>query len=165
MPGRAEIRWVEASYTAIHHVLSNPVYAGAYVYGKTRQKTILDASGARKKRIRSLPRAEWQVFIPEHHKGFIDALSRCTDLNSTRAPSSALAASSVRPRSPTISVWPFRTNHGSSARVRSVTSSEICSGVWPGVCRTLILTLPSSRKSFSPTECANFFAAAGYEPI
>src|SRR3954449_10203740 len=26
-----EIRWVEASYTAIHHVLTNPVYAGAYV--------------------------------------------------------------------------------------------------------------------------------------
>ncbi len=30
MHQRSEIRWVEASYTAIHHVLSNPVYAGAY---------------------------------------------------------------------------------------------------------------------------------------
>src|SRR6516225_9576992 len=30
-----EIRWVEASYTAIHQVLTNPVYAGAYVYGRT----------------------------------------------------------------------------------------------------------------------------------
>jgi DNA invertase Pin-like site-specific DNA recombinase len=69
---RAEIRWVAASYTAIHHVLSNPVYAGAYVYGKTRQETILDSSGARKKRIRCLPRSEWQVFIPGHHPGFID---------------------------------------------------------------------------------------------
>jgi len=29
MHARAEIRWVEASYTAIHHLLSNPVYAGA----------------------------------------------------------------------------------------------------------------------------------------
>jgi len=35
---------VEASYTAIHHVLTNPVYAGAYAYGKTRQETILDAA-------------------------------------------------------------------------------------------------------------------------
>ena len=52
----AEIRWVEASYTAIHHVLTNPVYAGAYVYGKTRKETTLDASGARRKRIRHLPR-------------------------------------------------------------------------------------------------------------
>ena len=68
----AEIRWVEASYTAIHHVLTNPVYAGAYVYGKTRHETILDAAGARKKRVRQLPRSEWQVLIPEHHPGFID---------------------------------------------------------------------------------------------
>jgi DNA invertase Pin-like site-specific DNA recombinase/predicted DNA-binding transcriptional regulator AlpA len=72
MHARAEIRWVEASYTAIHHVLSNPVYAGAYVYGKTRRETVLDSSGGRKKRIRRLPRSEWQVFIPEHHCGFID---------------------------------------------------------------------------------------------
>jgi hypothetical protein len=33
MNARADIRWVESSYTAIHHVLINPVYAGAYVYG------------------------------------------------------------------------------------------------------------------------------------
>jgi DNA invertase Pin-like site-specific DNA recombinase len=68
----AEIRWVEASYTAIHHVLTNPVYAGAYAYGKTRLETTLDASGARRKRIRHLPRSEWHVLIPEHHPGFID---------------------------------------------------------------------------------------------
>src|SRR5882762_7060267 len=68
----SEIRWVEASYTAIHHVLTNPVYAGAYVYGKTRQETILDAAGMRRKRLRRLPRSEWQVLIPEHHPGFID---------------------------------------------------------------------------------------------
>ena len=72
MHAHAEIRWVEASYTAIHHVLTNPVYAGAYVYGKTRQEMTLDAAGARKKRIRHLPRAEWQVLIQEHHQGFID---------------------------------------------------------------------------------------------
>jgi DNA invertase Pin-like site-specific DNA recombinase len=69
---RAGIRWIEASYTAIHHVLTNPVYAGAYVYGKTRRDIIVDAAGARRKRIRRLPRSEWQVLIPEHHQGFID---------------------------------------------------------------------------------------------
>jgi hypothetical protein len=68
----AEIRWVEASYHAIHHVLANPVYAGAYAYGKTRTETVLDASGARKKRLRRLPREEWQVLIKEHHEGYID---------------------------------------------------------------------------------------------
>ncbi len=36
--------WGEASYTAIHHVLTNPVYAGAYAYrGKItdRRETML----------------------------------------------------------------------------------------------------------------------------
>src|SRR5271169_5261397 len=50
-----DVRWVDASYTAIHHVLTNPVYAGAYAYGKTRTETVLDAGGRRHKRIRHLP--------------------------------------------------------------------------------------------------------------
>src|SRR6201997_3886854 len=72
MHQNAEIRWVEASYTAIHHVLTNPVYAGAYAYGKSRRETMLDASGVRRKRVRKLPRSEWQVLIADHHPGFID---------------------------------------------------------------------------------------------
>jgi DNA invertase Pin-like site-specific DNA recombinase len=67
-----EIRWVEASYTAIHHVLSNPVYAGAYAYGRTRHETTLSDAGVRQKRVRHLPQSEWQVLIKEHHEGFID---------------------------------------------------------------------------------------------
>src|ERR1700741_1185780 len=34
MPG--PIRWVAPTYHALHQVLTNPVYAGAYTYGKTR---------------------------------------------------------------------------------------------------------------------------------
>ena len=72
MSEHAEIRWVEASYHAIHQVLTNPVYAGAYVYGKTRTEMMLDASGVRRKRIKHLPRDQWQVLIKEHHQGYID---------------------------------------------------------------------------------------------
>jgi DNA invertase Pin-like site-specific DNA recombinase len=72
MPQGGDIRWGEASYTAIHHVLTNPVYAGAYAYGKSRCETVLDACGARKKRVRHLPQSEWQVLIKDHHEGFID---------------------------------------------------------------------------------------------
>jgi DNA invertase Pin-like site-specific DNA recombinase len=67
-----EIRWVEATYTAIHQILHNPAYAGAYAYGKSRRETIIDASGDRKRRMRHLPQSEWQVLIKEHHAGFID---------------------------------------------------------------------------------------------
>jgi Recombinase len=65
-------RWIDPSYTAIYHVLTNPVYAGAYAYGKSRHEVTLDAAGRHKKRLRKLPRSEWSVLIPEHHQGFID---------------------------------------------------------------------------------------------
>jgi hypothetical protein len=68
MVPKSEILWVDASYHAIHQVLSNPVYAGAYTYGRTRQETTLDGSGVPKKRMRHLPRSEWQVLIKEHHE-------------------------------------------------------------------------------------------------
>jgi DNA invertase Pin-like site-specific DNA recombinase len=90
MHEHAEIRWVEASYHAIHRVLTNPVYAGAYVYGKTRAETTLDASGARKKRMRHLPREQWQVLIKEHHQGYIDW--------STYEANQARIAKNTRPR-------------------------------------------------------------------
>src|SRR5690348_162553 len=68
----AAIQWIDPSYTAIYHVLTNPVYAGAYVYGISCRQITLDATGRRKRQIRKLPRSEWSVLIPEHHTGFID---------------------------------------------------------------------------------------------
>jgi DNA invertase Pin-like site-specific DNA recombinase len=43
MHAHADIRWVDASYHAVHQVLANPVYAGAYVYGKTRTEVSCSA--------------------------------------------------------------------------------------------------------------------------
>jgi hypothetical protein len=68
----SSIRWIDPSYIAIYHVLTNPVYAGAYAYGKSRCEVTLDRSGARKKRMRKLPQSQWAVLIPNHHQGFID---------------------------------------------------------------------------------------------
>jgi DNA invertase Pin-like site-specific DNA recombinase len=66
------IRWVVPTYAAIHRVLSNPVYAGAYAYGKTRYERYVDEQGTVRKRFRNLPLEEWSVLLPEHHQGFID---------------------------------------------------------------------------------------------
>ena len=66
------IRWVTPTYAAIHHILTNPVYAGAYTYGKTKYERYVDEHGTVKKRIRHLPLAQWAVLIPEHHPGFVD---------------------------------------------------------------------------------------------
>jgi DNA invertase Pin-like site-specific DNA recombinase len=68
----SDIRWVTPTYTAIHGVLTNPVYAGAYVYGKTRCERYVDDQGTLKRRIRRLPITEWAVLLPEHHPGFIN---------------------------------------------------------------------------------------------
>ena len=70
MPG--PIRWVTPTYTALHHILTNPVYAGAYTYGKTKYERYIDEQGAVRKRIRHLPMDQWSVLIQHHHPGFID---------------------------------------------------------------------------------------------
>jgi len=85
-----KIRWVSPTYPAIHHVLSNPVYAGAYVYGNTRYERYVDETGRIRKRIRRLPRSQWAVFIHDHHKGFIDW--ETYEMNQARI------ASNTRPR-------------------------------------------------------------------
>ncbi|MCA1679769.1 MAG: recombinase family protein, partial [Actinobacteria bacterium] len=68
----AEIQSVVPTYHQIHSVLENPVYAGAYAYGKTRRERYIDEHGQPRQRMRRLPQAEWAVLIWEHHPGFID---------------------------------------------------------------------------------------------
>ncbi len=70
LPG--PIRWVVPTYTALHHILTNPVYAGAYTYGKTKYERYVDEHGTVRKRIRHLPMDQWAVLILGHHPGFID---------------------------------------------------------------------------------------------
>jgi DNA invertase Pin-like site-specific DNA recombinase len=70
IPGEP-IQWVKPTYLSIHHVLSNPVYAGVYTYGKTRRERYLDATGHVRQRSRHLPRSEWSVLIRDHHPGYI----------------------------------------------------------------------------------------------
>ena len=69
---KSPIRWVAPTYTAIHHVLTNPVYAGAYIYGKCRHERYLDEQGRLRRRTRHLPMAEWSVLLHGHHPGYID---------------------------------------------------------------------------------------------
>jgi DNA invertase Pin-like site-specific DNA recombinase len=70
MPG--PIRWVAPTYHALHQILTNPVYAGAYTYGKTKYERYVDEQGVVKKRARHLPMEQWSVLIRDHHPGFID---------------------------------------------------------------------------------------------
>jgi hypothetical protein len=51
----AEIRWAAPTYTCVRNVLTNPVYAGAYCYGKVRYERYVDEEGTVRKRSRQLP--------------------------------------------------------------------------------------------------------------
>jgi hypothetical protein len=64
--------WQPATYPAVHDLLTNPVYAGAFVFGRTRTEKRIDATGKAVKRTVLLPREQWAVLIPDHHPGFID---------------------------------------------------------------------------------------------
>jgi DNA invertase Pin-like site-specific DNA recombinase/transposase-like protein len=67
-----DIVWVQPTYHAVHNVLTHPAYAGAYVFGKTRQQRYVGADGAPKTRRRVLPQGEWEVLIKDHHLAYID---------------------------------------------------------------------------------------------
>jgi DNA invertase Pin-like site-specific DNA recombinase len=82
-----QIRWVKPTYVAIHTVLSNPVYAGAYAYGKSRCERYVDETGRVRKRVRLLPQDQWAVLIPNHHAGFIDWAT--FEMNQTRLASNS----------------------------------------------------------------------------
>lgn len=69
---RASIQWIAPTYTKMHAVLTNPVYAGAYIYGRSKSERFVDERGDVRKRIRKRAKSQWPVFIRDHHKGFID---------------------------------------------------------------------------------------------
>jgi DNA invertase Pin-like site-specific DNA recombinase len=69
--GSRRITWAPASYPAVHDFLTNPAYAGAFVFGRTRTEKRLDAAGRLVTSVRVLPREQWAVLIPGHHPGYL----------------------------------------------------------------------------------------------
>ena len=67
-----ELRWGRLTHSRVLGVLSNPAYAGAYVYGRYRSRRLVSPDGAIRTSTVELPRAEWAVVIADHHPGYID---------------------------------------------------------------------------------------------
>lgn len=57
--GERRVRWVRASYGAVHKLLTNPVYAGAFVFGRTRQEKHIDTDGQVHVKTIELPMEQW----------------------------------------------------------------------------------------------------------
>ncbi|MGH7732182.1 MAG: recombinase family protein, partial [Gemmatimonadales bacterium] len=69
--GSQRITWAEATYPAVHDFLTNPAYAGAFVFGRTKTDKRVDSSGRLVVRTRQVARDEWEVCIPGHHPGYL----------------------------------------------------------------------------------------------
>ena len=65
-----EIVWQPARYHAVLSVLKNPLYAGAYAYGRSRTTVRLEGGHKRVRQVRR-KREDWTVLIQHHHEGYI----------------------------------------------------------------------------------------------
>ena len=70
-PAGRRIEWRPPTYTIIHKLLKNPVYAGAYAYGRTTTKTSVVDGHARKHGGAVRKPEDWMVLLREHHEGYI----------------------------------------------------------------------------------------------
>jgi DNA invertase Pin-like site-specific DNA recombinase len=70
--GEKRVRWTEATYPSVHHFLTNPAYAGAFVFGRCKLSRHVDETGKVVATSRDLPIEEWEVCIPGHHPGYVD---------------------------------------------------------------------------------------------
>jgi DNA invertase Pin-like site-specific DNA recombinase len=69
--GGSTITWKLPIYNTVLKILANPVYAGAYAFGKTQARTTVVDGRARKTEGHRKPRPEWTVLIRDHHPGYI----------------------------------------------------------------------------------------------
>jgi DNA invertase Pin-like site-specific DNA recombinase len=65
-----ETSWRRPSYATLHRMIENPVYGGAYAYGRTAVATGYGARGA-SVRIRRKARADWLALKPGAHDGYV----------------------------------------------------------------------------------------------
>lgn len=65
------VQWRLPKYHTVHRLLTNPVYAGAYVFGRTVTQARFE--GGRKVVTHGIARRreEWEVVIRDHHDGYI----------------------------------------------------------------------------------------------
>lgn len=66
-----ELTWHRANRSTILDVLRHPIYAGAYVYGRSKSVTTSGANGSRKTVQRRVGKDEWEVLIRDKVPAYI----------------------------------------------------------------------------------------------
>ena len=67
-----QVAWKLPVYNTVRQILTNPIYAGAYAYGRKVRRTVIE--DGRKRVIQEIRRnpEDWEVLIHDHHEGYID---------------------------------------------------------------------------------------------
>ena len=65
-----ETAWRRPNYATIHRIIENPIYGGAYAYGKTAVAAGYDGTGVSVK-IRRKARSDWLTLMPNAHEGYV----------------------------------------------------------------------------------------------
>jgi DNA invertase Pin-like site-specific DNA recombinase len=68
--GTSELSWKPLATSRLREILKNPIYAGAYAYGRRSEKKILVDGEVRNVR-QSKASQEWVALIPGAHEGYI----------------------------------------------------------------------------------------------
>ncbi|WP_034884486.1 DNA invertase Pin-like site-specific DNA recombinase (plasmid) [Ensifer sp. WSM1721] len=63
--------WKAPAYHSVMQILHNPLYAGAYAFGRRAQRTLIVDGRARKANGLRKPRDEWSVLLRDNHRGYI----------------------------------------------------------------------------------------------
>ena len=63
--------WRLPAYNVVHNILTNPIYAGAYAFGRTTSKVSVERGRKHIRRGVHRPMAEWDVLIRDHHTSYI----------------------------------------------------------------------------------------------
>ena len=64
------VDWRPLTLSRVHNLLTNPLYTGAYVYGRTRVETTLEG-GQRRRHVRTVSQADWPVVIKDAHPAYL----------------------------------------------------------------------------------------------
>ena len=66
------VQFGRLTHSRVLGILANPVYAGAYVFGRFRSRRVVNPDGTVRTVTSELPREQWAVLIRDHHEGYID---------------------------------------------------------------------------------------------
>ena len=69
--GQHQLLWKPPVYATVNNLLTNPVYAGAYVFGRTGSRVTIENGRKRILRGYRKNRSDWAVLLVDHHEGYL----------------------------------------------------------------------------------------------